>query len=105
MKVTPIRADGREAVLFEVGGEAGFAILQGDLDPESGETLAQAAALAEVRLREAIAARLAQSSLARLTRAVAWSLAATAFHGALLLFCTCRGPGASRSRASACWSA
>lgn len=84
VKVTPLEAAEGKALLFEVGGESVFGLLEGDLDADSGETLAQAGARAEQRLREAIEAHVEQTSLARLSQAIAWSLAATAFYGGVL---------------------
>src|SRR5262245_12215942 len=81
---TRVQAEGGEAFVYEVGGESVLVLLQGDADPESGETLARLAQRIEKRLDEAIQAYFEQSSLKRLTRAAGLALLATLVYAALV---------------------
>ena len=63
-----------------------FGVLPGDLDPESGETLEQAASQAAARLRSVLEARESQQNVPLMLRAVGFAAAATfLFVGAVWL--------------------
>jgi small-conductance mechanosensitive channel len=66
--------EGRE---IELGGAPVFRLYPEDLDPESGETLDQAAEAAAARLRDALAARVLQFDAGRFVRGALLALGAT----------------------------
>ena len=69
---------------LELGGTPTIRLYTADLDPESGETLEQAADAAAAHLREALAARVEQGDAARIARGAVLALAATALFALLL---------------------
>ena len=77
--VTLARFTGEPGDGFEVemSGAPAFRLYAGDLDPEAGETLEQAAGAAAERLREVLRARVLQTDPARLARGALLALGAT----------------------------
>jgi small-conductance mechanosensitive channel len=71
-------------VEVEVSGMVAFRLFPEDLDPESGETLEQAAEAAAGRLREALAARVLQADAGRIARGAVLTLGATGLFALLL---------------------
>ena len=70
-------------VMVSVNDQYVFAILTGDLDSDSNETLQTAADHATVQLRVALEARAQQRSVSHLARGIGLSLAATLRNGFL----------------------
>ena len=73
-------------ILISVNQRPVFGVLPGDLDPEGGETLEQAASQAVARLKTALEARESQQNVPLMLRAVGFAAAATfLFVGAVWL--------------------
>ncbi len=73
-------------ILISVNQRPVFGVLPGDLDPEAGETLEQAASQAVARLRTALEARESQQNVPLMLRAAGFAAAATfLFVGAVWL--------------------
>src|SRR6185503_2764373 len=72
----PGRIGTSEGLTLAVGDQVVFGIVAGDLDPESKQTVDQAAAESGKRLQELLAARDAQHDVPRTLRGVAFSLLA-----------------------------
>ena len=73
-------------ILISVNQRPMFGVLPGDLDPEAGETLEQAASQAVARLKTALEARESQQNVPLMLRAVGFAAAATfLFVGAVWL--------------------
>ncbi len=85
-EITIARFEGEHGggVEIEVRGAPIFRIYSEDLDPESGETLELAAEQASERLRDAMAARVAQGDAKQLVRGALLALAAAALFAVLL---------------------
>jgi small-conductance mechanosensitive channel len=84
--VTVTRIDTAEgpAYLFEIDGQVVLGLLEGDVEPESGDTLDALARRTEERLRGAIASHFEQSSWRRLGRAGILALVATLLYAGLV---------------------
>ncbi len=73
-----------EGVEIEIRGAPAFRIYPEDLDPESGETLAEAGEAAAERLRDALAARVRQADARQIARGTGVGLGATALFALLV---------------------
>ena len=83
---TPVTVRTVSGILISVNERPMFGVLPGDLDPEAGETLEQAANQAAARLRTALEARERQQNVPLMLRAVGFGAAATfLFVGAVWL--------------------
>jgi len=86
IETRPAMVGSVSGILIAVNQEPVFGVLPGDLDPEAGETLEQAAGRAAAQLRAVWEAREQQRDLAFMVRAVAFGAAATLlFVGAVWL--------------------
>ena len=74
---TPVTVGPVSGILITANQRPMFGVLPGDLDPEAGETLEQAANQAVVRLRTALEARESQQNVPLMLRAVGFAAAAT----------------------------
>jgi small-conductance mechanosensitive channel len=81
--VSPFENVHGKGMQVELEGSAVIRLYAEDLDPESGETLEQAAEAAAGRLRTALEARVAQGNPRRLVRGALYSLGATVLFAAL----------------------
>src|SRR5688572_18478147 len=72
----PGRVGSSEGLMLWVGDQVVFGIVPGDLDPESGATLEQAARQASRRLRELLVAQAAQRDTAATFRGIGYSFLA-----------------------------
>jgi len=83
---TPVTVASVSGILISVNQRPMFGVLPGDLDPEAGETLEQAASQAVARLKTALEARESQQNVPLMLRAVGFAAAATfLFVGAVWL--------------------
>lgn len=83
---TPVTVRGVSGILISVNQRPMFGVLPGDLDPEAGETLEQAASQAVARLRTTLEAREHQQNVPLMLRAAGFAAAATfLFVGAVWL--------------------
>jgi small-conductance mechanosensitive channel len=74
---TPVTVRGVSGILISVNERPMFGVLPGDLDPEAGETLEQAASQAAARLKAALEAREHQQNVPLMLRAAGFGAAAT----------------------------
>jgi small-conductance mechanosensitive channel len=83
---TPVTVGTVSGILISVDQRPMFGVLPGDLDPEAGETLEQAASQAVAQLKTALEARESQQNVPLMLRAVGFAAAATfLFVGAVWL--------------------
>jgi small-conductance mechanosensitive channel len=78
---TPVTVRGISGIMISVNQRPMFGVLPGDLDPEAGETLEQAASQAVLWLRNALEAREQQQNVPLMLRAVGFGAAATFLFG------------------------
>src|SRR4030095_11147672 len=74
---TPVTVRGVSGILISVNERPMFGVFPGDLDPEAGETLEQAASQAATRLKAALEAREHQQNVPLMLRAAGFGAAAT----------------------------
>jgi small-conductance mechanosensitive channel len=77
VKALPVVVGDLKGISFMVGDRLIFSLLEGDLDPEEGLTLAQAAERARVRLEDAVRARRELQAVPLLMRGFAHAAGAT----------------------------
>jgi small-conductance mechanosensitive channel len=81
---TPVTVRSLSGILISVNERPMFGVLPGDLDPEGGETVAQAASQAVARLKAALEARESQQDVPLMLRAAGFAVAATFLFGGMV---------------------